>query len=163
MNAQELVKIAHEHGVELHANGDKLSVRWNGQPPTPELVNLLKEHKPELLEWLRTHPPANCSPYAHPAHVTAAGVRVSACPPVDPQQERKAQALFILRECELIEEERKRQKILRVWINRSEWLELCAKRLRWSADDCTDALLALTQAKRIEIHHSERGIREVWQ
>ena len=95
-------------------------------------------------------PPANCSPYRPEPELSAARVRME-------------QALFVLRECELIEQERKRQKILRVWINRSEWLELCAKRLRWSADDCTDALLALTQAKRIEIHHSERGIREVWQ
>jgi len=95
-------------------------------------------------------PPANCSPYQPEPELSAARVRME-------------QALFVLRECELIEQERKRQKILRVWINRSEWLELCAKRLKWSADDCTDALLALTQAKRIEIHHSERGIREVWQ
>lgn len=93
-------------------------------------------------------PSANCSPYQ--PELSAARVRME-------------QALFVLRECELIEHERKRQKILRVWINRSEWLELCAKRLRWTDDDCTDALLALTQAKRIEIHHSERGIREVWQ
>lgn len=95
-------------------------------------------------------PPANCSPYQPEPELSAARIRME-------------QALFVLRECELIEQERKRQKILRVWISRSEWLELCAKRLRWSADDCTDALLALTQAKRIEIHHSERGIREVWQ
>lgn len=95
-------------------------------------------------------PPANCSPYQPEPELSAARTRME-------------QALFILRECELIEEQRKRQKILRVWINRSEWLELCAERLQWSADDCTDALLALTQAKRIEIHHSERGIREVWQ
>lgn len=91
-------------------------------------------------------PLANCSPYQPEPELSAARVRME-------------QALFVLRECELIEQERKRQKILRVWINRSEWLELCAKRLKWSADDCTDALLALTQAKRIEIHHSERGIR----
>ena len=95
-------------------------------------------------------PPANCSPYQPEPELSAARVRME-------------QALFVLRECELIEELRKRQKILRVWINRSEWLELCAERLKWSADDCTDALLALTQAKRIEIHHSERGIREVCQ
>ena len=95
-------------------------------------------------------PPANCSPYQPEPELSAARIRME-------------QALFVLRECELIEELRKRQKILRVWINRSEWVELCAKRLRWSADDCTDALLALTQAQRIEIHHSERGIREVWQ
>ncbi len=95
-------------------------------------------------------PSANCSPYQPEPELSAARVRME-------------QALFVLRECELIEQERKRQKILRVWINRSDWLELCAKRLRWSDDDCTDALLALTQAKRIEIHHSERGIREVWQ
>lgn len=93
-------------------------------------------------------PPANCSHYQ--PELSAARVRME-------------QALFVLRECELIEQERKRQKILRVWINRSEWLELCAKRLKWTDDDCTDVLLALTQAKRIEIHHSERGIREVWQ
>jgi hypothetical protein len=95
-------------------------------------------------------PPANCSPYQPEPELSAARVRME-------------QALFVLRECELIEEERKRQHIPRVWIDRGEWLELCAERLKWSADDCTDALLALTQAQRIEIHHSERGIREVWQ
>lgn len=163
MNAQELVKIAHEHGVELHANGDKLSVRWNGQPPTPELVNLLKEHKPELLEWLRTHPPANCSPYAHPAHVTAAGVRVSACPPVDPQQERKAQALFILRECELIEVERCRQNTTRVWVNRLDWQAKCHEYLQWDEQQCQDTILLLVQAQCLEVHVSGRAIRERYQ
>ena len=108
------------------------------------------EIEPDTASSQTDTPPANCSPYRPEPELSAARIRME-------------QALFVLRECELIEEERKRQKILRVWINRSDWLELCGKRLRWSADDCTDALLALTQAKRIEIHHSERGIREVWQ
>ena len=74
---------------------------------------------------------------------------------------RMQQALFVLRECELIEQDKKRQNTARVWINRKELVELCVKRLQWSDDDCTDVLLALIQAKRIELHQSKQGIREV--
>lgn len=163
MNAQDLLKMAADHGLELLANGDKLKVKYESSPPTPELVNLLQQHKPELLEWLRRHPPANCSPYAHPAHTTASGVRVSACPPVDPQTERKAQALFILRECELIELEQHRQQTARVWINRLDWQAKCSEYLQWDDQQCHDIILLLVQAQCLDVHSSGRAIRERYQ
>ena len=111
------------------------------EPPQPKPIAIQQTTKADA-------PSANCSPYQ---------------PQLSAERVRMEQALFVLRECEIVEERRKRQGIVRVWINRSEWVELCGKRLRWSAEDCTDALLALTQAKRIQVHHSERAIREVWQ
>ncbi|MFZ3193866.1 MAG: hypothetical protein WA154_11760 [Moraxellaceae bacterium] len=150
MNAYDLLILAHGYGVEVSTNGEKLKVQFDqSRPPPANLIDLLRNHKADLLTHLASQP-ANSSPYQLEPELSAARIRME-------------QALFVLRECELIEQERKRQYIPREWIDRGEWLELCAKRLRWSADDCTDALLALTQAKRIEIHHSERGIREVCQ
>jgi len=145
MNAQDLLKIATDNGLELQANGDKLKVKYQGNPPTPELVNLLQQHKPELLEWLRQHPPANSAPY------------------IDPQTESKAQALFILRECELIEVAQHRQHIARVWISRMDWQDKCSEYLQWDDLQCQDIVLLLVQAQCLEVHHSGKAIRERYQ
>lgn len=75
--------------------------------------------------------------------------------------EPQAQALFLLHECVLIEEDRRRQTILKVWVNLTDWQQLCGDRLKWSVADCTDQLLALKTANRVQQHASGRAIRPI--
>lgn len=75
--------------------------------------------------------------------------------------EPQAQALFLLHECVLIEEDRRRQTILKVWVNLTDWQQLCCDRLKWSVADCTDHLLALKTANRVQQHDSGRAIRPI--
>ncbi len=75
--------------------------------------------------------------------------------------EPQAQALFLLHECVLIEEDRRRQAIFKVWVNLTDWQQLCCDRLKWSVADCTDHLLALKTANRVQQHASGRAIRPI--
>lgn len=75
--------------------------------------------------------------------------------------EQQAQALYLLHECVLMEEHRKRQMTAHVWVNLSDWQQLCVDRLQWSLADCTDQLLALRTAKLIQQHPSGRAIRPI--
>ncbi len=53
MNVQQLVNDLRRRGITLEPAGDKL--RWRGPKGamTPELLERLRQHKPEVLEYLR--------------------------------------------------------------------------------------------------------------
>lgn len=64
MNAHDLLTLAHGYGVEVHANGEKLKVQFDeNSPPPPNLIDLLRNHKADLLAYLAGQrlpmPPSN--------------------------------------------------------------------------------------------------------
>lgn len=170
MNAIELIELAAQHGLELAPNGDKVKVKSQGQPQ-PELIDLIKGHKAELLAYFgqrhsepqpTIQPPANDSPTTAPRMASTSPseqLKPVAIAGIEAARERMALGLYLLEECVLIEEDRQRQQTARVWVDRGEWAQLCTERLKWSADDCQDVLLALLDANRLEAHHSRRAIR----
>ncbi len=55
MNALQLIELATAHGLQIIPAGDRLKLRAPAPPP-PELVNLLRHHKADLLAHLHAHP-----------------------------------------------------------------------------------------------------------
>lgn len=64
MNALELIHLAQEHGCTIRQEGDGLALDYHQGKPTPELVDLLRIHKLELLDYLtgQSLPPASNQP-----------------------------------------------------------------------------------------------------
>ncbi len=54
MNAAELLELATAHGMQITPNGDRLKLRAPAPPP-PELVDLIRAHRAELLDYLHHH------------------------------------------------------------------------------------------------------------
>ena len=54
MNAAELLELAAAHGLQITPNGDRLKMRAPAPPP-PELVDLIRQHRAELLDYLHHH------------------------------------------------------------------------------------------------------------
>lgn len=72
MNAHDLLTLAHGYGVEVHANGEKLKVQFDeNSPPPPNLIDLLRNHKADLLAYLASQP-------KHPTHHTGAYIALTA-------------------------------------------------------------------------------------
>jgi hypothetical protein len=64
MNATELISIVESQGAEIKLHGDVLEV-VNGQCLPPETINLLKQHKPDLLAFLSAGNAATIEPLEH--------------------------------------------------------------------------------------------------
>lgn len=64
MNALELIHLAEEHGCTIRQEGDGLALDYHHGKPAPELIDLLRTHKLELLEYLTDQPapPASNQP-----------------------------------------------------------------------------------------------------
>ena len=72
MKAHDLLTLAQGYGVEVCANGEALKVKFDeSRPPPPTLINLLRNHKADLLAYL-------ASQTKHPAHHTGAYVSLTA-------------------------------------------------------------------------------------
>lgn len=54
MNAAELLELAAVHGLQITPNGDRLKLKAPAPPP-PELVDLIRQHRAELLDYLHHH------------------------------------------------------------------------------------------------------------
>jgi hypothetical protein len=75
MTAQALYYEASRHGLRLERRGDKLAVIPASRCP-PELADVLRQHKRELLELLdprAANHPADCAPWLHIAQQVLAG------------------------------------------------------------------------------------------
>ena len=57
MSAAQAIELAHRHGVELEPRGELLHYRADAQPP-PEVLDALREHKPEIMAALATASPS---------------------------------------------------------------------------------------------------------
>ncbi len=57
MSAAQAIELAHRHGVELEPRGELLHYRAAAQPP-PEVLEALREHKPEIMAALATVSPS---------------------------------------------------------------------------------------------------------
>jgi hypothetical protein len=51
MNALDILELAQRHGVQVQAREGQLLLEADQQPPL-EIINLLKQHKPDLLAYL---------------------------------------------------------------------------------------------------------------
>ena len=54
MNAAELLELAAVHGLQITPNGDRLKLKAPAPPPQ-ELVDLIRAHRAELLDYLHHH------------------------------------------------------------------------------------------------------------
>jgi hypothetical protein len=54
MNAAELLELAAVHGLQITPNGDRLKLKAPAPPPQ-ELVDLIRQHRAELLDYLHHH------------------------------------------------------------------------------------------------------------
>lgn len=75
MTALELCREAARRGLRLEPRGDKLAVAPVSRLD-PDFVDLLREHKPQLLAWLEaraTGLPPDCAPWLHIARQVLAG------------------------------------------------------------------------------------------
>ena len=72
MNAHDILTLAHGYGVEVYTNGEKLKVQFDeSRPPPPNLIDLLRNHKADLLAYL-------ASQSKHPTHHTGAYISLTA-------------------------------------------------------------------------------------
>ena len=70
MNAREILDLAQQHGVQVSIEGNHLHLEAQ-QPPPPNLIDLLRNHKADLLAYLASQP-------KHPVHHTGAYVALTA-------------------------------------------------------------------------------------
>jgi len=63
MNTQTFLKKALQHGIRLAADGDKLDVDAPKDALTPDVMEYMRRHKPEIVEALTT-PPGEAFPFA---------------------------------------------------------------------------------------------------
>jgi len=70
MNAREIINLAQQHGVQVSIEGDRLHLEAQ-QPPPPNLIDLLRNHKADLLAYLASQP-------KHPVYHTGAYVALNA-------------------------------------------------------------------------------------
>ncbi|MFZ3193496.1 MAG: hypothetical protein WA154_09860 [Moraxellaceae bacterium] len=70
MNAREILDLAQQHGVQVSIEGNHLHLEAQ-QPPPPNLIDLLRNHKADLLTYLASQP-------KHPVHHTGAYVALTA-------------------------------------------------------------------------------------
>jgi len=70
MNAREILDLAQQHGVQVSIEGERLHLEAQ-QPPPANLINLLRNHKADLLAYLASQP-------KHPTHHTGAYVALTA-------------------------------------------------------------------------------------
>lgn len=64
MNATEIIRLVEQQGAKIKLHGDVLEV-VNGQSLPPETVNLLKQHKPDLLAHLAAGGARTIEPLEH--------------------------------------------------------------------------------------------------
>lgn len=74
-------------------------------------------------------------------------------------KEQQAQALFLLREVEQAELERKRQKVACPWISWDEVLDVISKRLLWPQGTAKAVLMELVVGGTLVEHPSGRAVR----
>jgi len=55
MNAREIIDLAQQHGVQVSIEGNHLHLEAL-QPPPPNLIDLLRSHKTDLLAYLASQP-----------------------------------------------------------------------------------------------------------
>ena len=70
MNAREILDLAQQHGVQVSIEGERLHLEAQ-QPPPPNLIDLLRNHKADLLAYL-------ASQSKHPTHHTGAYISLTA-------------------------------------------------------------------------------------
>lgn len=72
MKAHDLLTVAQDYGVEVSTDGENLKVRFDeSRPPPANLIDLLRNHKADLLAYLASQP-------KHPVHHTGAYVALTA-------------------------------------------------------------------------------------
>lgn len=64
MMAQDILKLAHQHGVLIQVKDGQLFLEADSEPPI-ELINLLKQHKPDLLAHLSAGDAPMIEPLEH--------------------------------------------------------------------------------------------------
>jgi hypothetical protein len=64
MNTQDILKLAQRHGVQIHAKDGQLLLQADAPPP-PEFIDILKQHKPDLLTYFSSQDEPQNQPFQH--------------------------------------------------------------------------------------------------
>ncbi|MEC7120885.1 MAG: hypothetical protein VXW65_13430 [Pseudomonadota bacterium] len=137
MNAREILDLAQQHGVQVSIEGERLHLEAQ-RPPPPNLIDLLRNHKADLLAYL-------ASQAKHPTHHTGAYIALTA------NQSRALAAIDALHQ-------RAQQRLAK--INKplsdaevcvSEWYSRVQRRLVLSLDEMRDLERSLINLGMIQI------------
>ena len=148
MNAYDILKVAQQHGMTLQADGDLLVFEYpENQPPPPDLIDLLRNHKADLLAYLAgqstPRPASNHTAIQQPQHITGY--------PLTSDQSRAMNGLWALLE--------RRQKTLikggyppdQALVGVSDWYKVIMNRLHIGRDAMRDIEHSLIMAGLIKI------------
>ena len=137
MNAREILDFAQQHGVQVSIEGERLHLEAQ-QPPPPNLIDLLRNHKADLLAYL-------ASQSKHPTHHTGAYISLTA------NQSRALAGFNVLLE-------RRQQTLIKggykpsqALVRVEDWHRAVMRRLELNRDQMRDLERSLVALGMIEI------------
>lgn len=140
MNADEVLKLAEQHGLRLQPQGDSLAIEYpESSPPPSGLFDLLRQHKAELLALLTKPQPVQYAANDTGAHVLTTN-QARALTAVRMSLERKREILA-----------RRGYPVSNARLKVSDWHKRVMNRLQVNHDDMRNIERALIDCGLIKI------------
>jgi len=137
MNAREIIDLAQQHGVQVSIEGNHLHLEAL-QPPPPNLIDLLRSHKPDLLAYLASQP-------TYPVHHTGVYATLTTT------QSRAVAAVGMLLQRAQQRLTRQDKPISDAEVSVTEWHTKVMQRLELSRDQMRDLERGLINLGMIKI------------